>query len=59
MKQKRWMHFILIMLTIPAELATRFTHYHLPYLISTYGGDVLSATCIFWGVRFGQQKLAY
>jgi hypothetical protein len=56
MTRKRWIYFILIILTIPAGLATRFTHYRLPYLISTYGGDVLSATCIFWGVRFVATK---
>lgn len=56
MKTKRVIYFILILLTIPAGLLSRNKNLDLPYLYSTYGGDVLSATCIFFGVRFVAAK---
>lgn len=52
MKRKRILYLLLILLTIPAGLFSRSKGMHLPYLYAVYGGDVLSATCIFFGVRF-------
>ena len=51
-KTKRLIYFLLIILTIPLGLATRSSNANIPELIKVYGGDVLSATCIFFGVRF-------
>lgn len=51
-KNKRWFYFFLIILTIPLGLGTRSNQASLPAVLGTYGGDVLSATCIFFGVRF-------
>lgn len=50
--RKRWLYFILIMLTIPLGLATRWCQQYFPHVIDVYGGDAFSATCIFWGIRF-------
>ncbi|WP_297821612.1 DUF2809 domain-containing protein [Segetibacter sp.] len=51
-KNKRCLYFLLIIITIPLGLGTRSTHATLPAILATYGGDILSATCIFFGVRF-------
>lgn len=42
----------LILLNIPLGLATRWAPQYFPELIRVYGGDVFSATCIFFGIRF-------
>lgn len=52
MISKRLLYFILIVLTIPLGIGTRNYRADLPHLIATYGGDVLAATCIFFGIRF-------
>ena len=51
-KSRRWLYFVLILLTIPAGIGTRNPYIALPALVRTYGGDVLAATCIYFGVRF-------
>ncbi|MGN7823808.1 DUF2809 domain-containing protein [Chitinophaga varians] len=50
--KKRWLYFVLIMLNIPLGLATRWAPQYFPTLVRIYGGDVFSATCIFFGIRF-------
>jgi hypothetical protein len=50
--RKRWIYFILILINIPLGLASRRFANQLPDLIAVYGGDVLSASCIFFGIRF-------
>lgn len=49
---KRWLYFAFILVNIPAGLATRWYADSFPKLVAEYGGDVLSATCIFFGIRF-------
>jgi hypothetical protein len=49
---KRWLYAVLIIVTIPLGLATRWQQQYFPYLIDKYGGDVFAATCIFFGCRF-------
>ena len=51
-KRKRWIYFVLIVINIPLGLGSRKLSPELPYLAATYGGDVLSASCIFFGIRF-------
>ena len=51
-RKKRWLYLILILVNIPAGLATRWYGQHLPVLVAKYGGDVLAASCIFFGLRF-------
>jgi len=48
----------LIALNVPAGLATRTYGRSLPALVAEYGGDVLSASCILFGLRFVWPKLA-
>jgi hypothetical protein len=48
----RSIHLVLIAITIPLGLASRMRGLPMPGLVRTYGGDVLSATCIFFGVRY-------
>lgn len=43
---------MLIALTVPLGFVTRMTSLPMPDLVRNYGGDVLSATCIYFGVRF-------
>ncbi|RBL90619.1 ribosomal maturation YjgA family protein [Chitinophaga flava] len=50
--KRRWLYFILILLNIPLGLATRWAPQYFPTIIRVYGGDVFSATCIFFGIRF-------
>jgi hypothetical protein len=50
--RKRWIYFILILINIPLGLGSRRFAPDLPSLLATYGGDVLSASCIFFGIRF-------
>jgi hypothetical protein len=50
--RKRWLYFLLILVNIPAGLATRWYRQYIPTLIAKYGGDVLAASCIFFGIRF-------
>ncbi|MBC9933251.1 DUF2809 domain-containing protein [Chitinophaga qingshengii] len=50
--KRRWLYFVLILLNIPLGLATRWAPQYFPSLIRIYGGDVFSATCIFFGFRF-------
>ena len=49
---KRWLYAVLILLTIPLGLATRWQQQYFPPLVNEYGGDVFAATCIFFGCRF-------
>jgi Protein of unknown function (DUF2809) len=46
------MHAMLVAITIPLGLASRVDSFPMPDLVRRYGGDVLSAVCIFFGVRF-------
>jgi hypothetical protein len=48
----RAIHLVLIAVTIPLGLGSRMRGLPMPGLVRTYGGDVLSATCIFFGVRY-------
>jgi hypothetical protein len=48
----RAIHLVLIAVTIPLGLGSRMRGLPMPSLVRTYGGDVLSATCIFFGVRY-------
>jgi hypothetical protein len=48
----RAIHAVLIAVTIPLGLASRVNSLPMPDLVREYGGDVLSAVCIFFGVRF-------
>lgn len=50
--RKRWLYVALILVNIPAGLASRWYGKYLPALVAEYGGDVLAASCIFFGVRF-------
>lgn len=50
--RKRWFYLLFIFVNIPAGLATRWYPQYMPALVATYGGDVLAATCIFFGTRF-------
>ena len=52
LNKKRVLYIILIVITIPLGLATRYYADNFPLLIQQYGGDALSATCIFFGIRF-------
>ena len=56
MKSTRVLYFLLILITIPLGLGTRRYAEQLPLIIAEYGGDVLAATCIFFGVRFINTK---
>lgn len=49
-KRKRWLYFILILITIPIGAGSR--EVTLPDWLQTNAGDILAATCIFWGIRF-------
>ena len=48
----RAIHAVLIAITIPLGLGSRMRGLPMPGLVRTSGGDVLSATCIFFGVRY-------
>jgi Protein of unknown function (DUF2809) len=48
----RVIHLVLIAITIPLGLGSRMRGIPMPGLVRTYGGDVLSATCIFFGIRY-------
>jgi hypothetical protein len=48
----RWVYLLLILVNVPAGLASRSHATYLPVLVATYGGDVLAASCILFGVRF-------
>ncbi|HVI49531.1 MAG TPA: DUF2809 domain-containing protein [Chitinophaga sp.] len=50
--KRRWLYAVLILLNIPLGLATRWAPQYFPEIIRIYGGDVFSATCIFFGMRF-------
>lgn len=50
--KRRWLYVILIALNIPLGLATRWAPQYFPEIVRIYGGDVFSATCIFFGIRF-------
>ena len=50
--RKRWIYFVLILINIPLGLGSRHFAPQLSYVLATYGGDVLSASCIFFGIRF-------
>lgn len=52
LNRKRVLYIVLIAITIPLGLATRFYADYFPALILQYGGDTLYATCIFFGIRF-------
>jgi Protein of unknown function (DUF2809) len=45
-------YLIVIALTVVAGLASRVQQIPWPGVVRTNGGDVLSATCIYFGVRF-------
>lgn len=49
--QKKWLYCLLVLINIPVGLLSRFAP-HLPFIVKEYGGDVFSASCIFFGVRF-------
>jgi hypothetical protein len=49
--QRRWIYLLLILFNIPLGLATRWAPQYFPEIIRIYGGDVFSATCIFFGIR--------
>jgi len=49
---RRWPYLILILINVPAGLASRAPWSWLPRLVALYGGDVLSASCILFGLRF-------
>jgi Protein of unknown function (DUF2809) len=51
-KNIRVVHAVLIALTIPLGFASRISSLSMPGIVRTYGGDVLSAVCIFFGVQF-------
>lgn len=53
-RNRRLLYALLIMLNVPLGLATRWYPQYFPELLRVYGGDVLSATCIFFGLRFLQ-----
>jgi Protein of unknown function (DUF2809) len=48
----RAIHLVLIAITIPLGLGSRIRGLPMPGMVRTYGGDVLSATCIFFGIRY-------
>jgi hypothetical protein len=48
----RSVHGALIAITIPLGLASRVATLPMPSVVRTYGGDILSATCIYFGVRW-------
>ncbi|MFL9485657.1 DUF2809 domain-containing protein [Chitinophagaceae bacterium LWZ2-11] len=50
--KKRWLYSILILITVPLGLATRWAPQYFSETIQTYGGDVLYATLIFFIIRF-------
>ena len=50
--RKRWLYFLLILVNIPAGLATRWYGQYMPALVTKYGGDVLAASYIFFDIRF-------
>lgn len=49
--KRRLIYLICFMLIIPIGLATRKYGQYMPALVSTYGGDVLYATCWFFFLR--------
>jgi hypothetical protein len=49
--RKRAIYFALILVNIPAGLATRKYGNYLPQLVAQYGGDTLYASLIFFGLR--------
>jgi hypothetical protein len=51
-RRLRWLYVVLILVNIPAGLATRWYRSSFPTIVAEYGGDVLAASCIFFGVRF-------
>lgn len=44
-------YVVLIAVTIPLGLASRSRAIPMPDVVRRYGGDVLSAVCIFFGIR--------
>ena len=52
----RAIHVVLIAITVPLGLGSRMRGLPMPSLVRTYGGDVLSATCIFFGVRYAAHR---
>ncbi len=48
----RKLHLLLIAVTVPLGLASRVSALPMPGLVREYGGDVLSAACITFGVCF-------
>ena len=49
--KQRLLYFLLTILTIPLGLGTR-SSIALPSIVSKYGGDVLWALLVYWGIRF-------
>lgn len=49
--KKRLIYLICFILIIPVGLSTRKYGASMPYIIATYGGDTLYATCIFFFLR--------
>jgi Protein of unknown function (DUF2809) len=45
-------HAALVAITVPLGFASRVNSLPMPDVVRRYGGDVLSATCIYFGVRF-------
>jgi Protein of unknown function (DUF2809) len=50
--QKRWVYTAFIIITIVLGVGSRHLQEYLPEILKTNAGDILAATCIFWGVRF-------
>lgn len=50
--KKRLLYLVLILITIPLGVGSRDYADSLPGFIAVYAGDILAATCIFFGLRF-------
>jgi hypothetical protein len=49
--KKRLIYLVCFILIIPIGLSTRKYGAGMPYIVATYGGDVLYATCMFFFLR--------
>jgi hypothetical protein len=50
--RKRWLYAASIVINILAGMATQWYKQYLPALVVEYGGNILAASCIFFGLRF-------
>jgi hypothetical protein len=53
-RNRRLLYALLIMFNVPLGLETWWCPQYFSELLRVYGGDVLSATCIFFGLRVWQ-----